>query len=186
MDFTSNTYIFAQIFAFAAMVAFTWSQQCKKRRTLLLYIILGNSLNAVHFFLLGAITGTVLAVIGAIRFGVSIFSTNRIWLLLFLIINTIAAYLVFEGFLLSGTSYLAATFIIISSFLKSDHWMRVALIIGSVGWLVYGVLIGSLVAIVSNGIFLVSSIAGWYRHVYLVRSIPPIRKLRKLKKDTNS
>ena len=172
MDFTSKTYIAAQVFAFLAMAAFTWSQQCKKRTPLLLYIILGNSLNAVHFFLLGAVTGMVLAIIGAVRFAVSIFSTSKLWLAFFLIINTIAAFYVFEGHLLSGTSYLAATFIIISSFLKSDHWMRVAIIIGAFGWLVYGVLIGSIVAIVSNAIFLISSITGWYRHVYLVKSVP--------------
>ena len=137
-----------------------------------MYIILGNALNAVHFFLLGAITGTVLAIIGTVRFAVSIFSTYKLWIALFLIINTVAAYYVFEGYLLSGTSYIAATFIIISSFLKSDHWMRVAIIIGALGWLVYGILIGSMVAIVSNAIFLLSSMTGWYRHVYLVKSVP--------------
>lgn len=170
MDFTSKTYIAAQLFAFLAMASFTWSQQCKKRTPLLLFIVLGNALNAVHFFLLAAMTGTVLAIIGTIRFGVSIFSTHKLWLLLFLSINTIAAYYVFEGYLLSGTSYLAATFIIISSFLKSDHGMRAFMILGAFGWLVYGILIESIVAIISNGIFLVSSIIGWYRHAYLPSS----------------
>jgi len=172
VNFTSTTYIVAQVFALLAMAAFTWSQQCKKRKSLLIYIILGNSLNAVHFFLLGAVTGMVLAIIGAIRFGVSIYSINKLWLIFFLITNTVAAFYVFEGYLLSGTSYLAATLIIISSFLKSDHWMRVAIIIGALGWLIYGVLIGSIVAVVSNAIFLISSITGWYRHVYIVKRIP--------------
>lgn len=163
MDY-SFAYIASQVFALLAMIAFTWSQQCKTRRNLLLLIILGNSLNAIHFFLLAAVTGMVLATIGAIRFSVSIFSTNKVWLALFLILNTVAAYYVFEGPKLSGISYLAATFIIISSFLKSDYWMRLAIIWGALGWLLYGILIGSIVATISNFIFLISSVIGWWRY----------------------
>jgi hypothetical protein len=171
VDFTSNTFIFAQVLALVSTVVSMWSQQCKGRNTLLILFIISNLLNAGHFFLLGALTGVAMAVIGAIRFGVSIFSTNKLWLALFLVINTVATYLVFEGIILSGTSYIAATFIIVSTFLKSDHWMRVSIILGSFGWLIYGVLILSPVFAISSAAFLISSIVGWYRHVYLVQKV---------------
>lgn len=154
------------------MIASIWSQQFKKRETILIFFIIANLLNAVHFFLFNALTGTAMATIGAARFGVAIFSTSKWWLALFLVINTVATYFLFEGILLSGTSYLAATFIIISSFLKSDHWMRMSIILGSFGWLVYGVLIGSLIGIISGALFLGSSIIGWYRHVYVLKIVP--------------
>ena len=166
IDLYSKTYLIAQGFALAAMIVSIVSQQFKERHWLLIFFIVGNLLNSIHFLLLAAITGFVLAIIGAVRFTVSIFSTSKRWLWLFLLINTIALPFIFEGILLSGTAYIAATAIIISTFLKSDHWMRVCIIIGALGWLIYGILIGSIIAIISNGIFLLSSLIGWYRHVY--------------------
>lgn len=171
MDFTSSTYILAQALALLSTVVSVGSQQCKKRETLLIFFIIANLLNAGQFLLLNAMTGAVMSAIGAVRFGVNIFSTNKLWLALFLIINTVATYLVFEGVILSGTSYLAATFIIISTFLKSDHWMRISIIIGSFGWLIYGILVASPVFAASSAFFLISSITGWYRHVYLVKRV---------------
>jgi hypothetical protein len=168
IDLYSKTYLIAQGFALVAMIASIISQQFKNRCWILIFFIIGNLLNAIHFLLLTAMTGFVLAIIGAARFTVSIFSTNKLWLWLFLLINTIVLYFIFEGALLSGTAYVAATAIIISTFLKSDHLMRVCIIVGALGWLVYSILIGSIIAIVSNGVFLLSSIIGWYRHVYKV------------------
>jgi hypothetical protein len=166
VDYASGTYIAAQIFAFASMLVSLWSQQCRTRTMLLVMFIIANLLNAVHFQLLSAMTGVAMALIGAVRFGVSIVSTGKHWLAFFLIVNTIATYMVFEGWLLSGTSYLAATFIILSTFVRSDHWMRVSIILGAFGWLAYGALIGSIVAIISGMAFFISSCVGWYRHVY--------------------
>jgi len=166
IDFSSKAYLFAQVFALAAMLVSIASQQYKKRKSILIFFIIANLLNTVHFLLLGAVTGVALSIIGAVRFAVSIFSIKKLWLVFFLLVNTVALYFVFEGFALSGVSYFAATFIIISTFLKSDHWMRVCIILGASGWLIYGILIGSIVAILSNSFFLISSIIGWYRYVY--------------------
>ncbi len=167
MDIDPNIYILAQAFGLASMLVSIWSQQWKERKMILILFIVSNLFNAGHFYLMNALTGAAMSFIGAARFGVSIFSMHKAWLALFLIINTIATYMFFEGFILSGTSYVAATFIILSSFLKSDHWMRVSIILGSFGWLVYGGLIGSVMAIVSSGFFFLSSVVGWYRYVYL-------------------
>lgn len=142
------------------------SQQYKGRKIILILFIIANLLNAIHFALLGAMTGFVLAIIGAVRFAVSIISTKSFWLFFFLAINTASLFFIFEGYLLSGVSYFAASFIIISTFLKSDNWMRIFIILGALGWLVYGILIGSVVAILSNAFFLISSVVGWYRHIY--------------------
>ena len=171
MDFTSPTYIIAQVFALASVLVSVWSQQYKTRTMMLVLFIVGNLLYAAHFLLLGAITGAALSLVGAVRFGVNIFSTNKLWLVIFLLINAIVTYFVFEGWILSGTSFLAATFIIFSTFIKSDHWMRVSIILGTAGWVVYGILIGSVVSIIGSGVFLISSIVGWYRHVYLAKKV---------------
>lgn len=153
------------------MVVSIWSQQWKERKAILILFIISNLFNAGHFFLMNALTGAAMSFIGAARFGVSIFSIHKAWLVTFLVINTIATYMFFEGFILSGTSYFAATFIILSSFLKSDHWMRICIILGSFGWLVYGGLIGSIMAIVSGGFFFASSVVGWYRYSYLPNQV---------------
>lgn len=166
MDFTSGSYLLAQLFGLLAMLVFIVSQQCKKRETLLTYFIVGNLLNAVHFLLLNALTGAVMATIGAVRFGIGIISTSKYWLAVFILINTVATYFVFEGWLLSGTAYLSVTCMILSGFIRSDYWMRIAIIAGTVGCIVYGILIGSIISIIANTIFLISSSTGWYRHVY--------------------
>jgi hypothetical protein len=166
IDLYSKTYLIAQLFGLLAMLVSITSQQFKSRKKLLILFIISNLLNSAHFLLLSAMSGFVLAIIGAVRFGVSIFSTKKYWLILFLIINTIAVPFIFEGFLLSGIAYLAATSIIISTFLKSDNLMRICIIIGALGWLIYGILIGSVIAIISNAFFLISSIIGWYRYIY--------------------
>lgn len=165
---SSPIYLIAQGFGFCGMLTSIISQQFKLREKILIFFIIANLFNAIHFYLLGAMTGVALATIGALRFGVAIKSTSKYWLYIFLIINTIAAYFTFEGILLTGVSYLAATFIIISSFIKSDHGMRLTIILGGLGWLIYGVLITSIIAVIANGLFLVSSILGWYRHSYKI------------------
>lgn len=167
MNFDSNIYIFAQALGLASMFVSIWSQQWKERNMILVLFIVSNLFNAGHFYLLGAMTGAAMSLIGSVRFAVAIFSVHKAWLVVFLVINTIATYMLFEGFVLSGTSYVAATFIILSSFLQSDHWMRVSIILGSFGWLVYGGLIGSIIAVISGGLFFLSSVIGWYRYVYL-------------------
>lgn len=164
----SPLYLAAQLFGLISVVISVVSQQFKLREKILIAFIFANLFNAVHFYLLGAMTGLALAIIGAFRFGIAIKSTSKIWLYIFLAINTVAAYLMFEGLALTGVSYLAATFIIISSFLKNDSAMRLAIIVGALGWLIYGVLIGSIIAIVANLLFLASSIIGWYRHSYKI------------------
>lgn len=166
MDFTSKTYLISQAFALLAMIVYVVCQQYKRREPILVGFIIGNLLNAIHMFLLGAATGTALSIIGAIRFSVAIFSQHRIWLFIFLLINTIVTWYIFEGYILSFTSYIGATFIIFSSFLKSDHWMRITMILGGIAWLIYGILVGSIVAIIANGLFVISSAIGWYRHIY--------------------
>lgn len=172
MDFLSQInsplYLAAQLFGLISVIISVASQQFKLREKILIAFVFANLFNAVHFYLLGAMTGLALAIIGAFRFGLAIKSTSKVWLYTFLVINTVAAYLMFEGIALTGVSYLAATFIIISSFLKNDSVMRLAIIIGALGWLVYGVLIGSIIAIVANLLFLASSIIGWYRHSYKI------------------
>lgn len=164
----SPLYLAAQLFGLISVVISVVSQQFKLREKILIAFIFANLFNAVHFYLLGAMTGLALAIIGAFRFGIAIKSTSKIWLYIFLAINTVAAYLMFEGLALTGVSYLAATFIIISSFLKNDSAMRLTIIVGALGWLIYGVLIGSIIAIVANLLFLASSIIGWYRHSYKI------------------
>ncbi|MDA0376167.1 MAG: YgjV family protein [bacterium] len=172
MDFTSNTFILSQALVVLSTIVSVWSQQLKKREVILILFIIANLLNAGQFLLLSAFTGAAMSIIGAIRFGVNIFSTNKLWLILFLLINTIATYVFFEGYILSGTSYLASTFVIISTFLNSDHWMRVLIILGLLGWLIYGILIPSPMLVLSSALFIVSGIVGWYRHVYLVWKVP--------------
>ena len=166
MDLTSKAYLLSQAFAIMAMVVYMASQQYKKRQSILVGFVFGNLLNATHMALLGAMTGMTLALIGAVRFTVAIFSTHKGWLVFFLCINTIATYYMFEGYLLSITSYMGATFIIVSSFLKSDNHMRICMILGGLAWTIYTILIGSVMGIVANSLFLVSSLVGWYRHIY--------------------
>lgn len=148
------------------MAVYVVSQQYKNRQGILFGFIVGNLLNAVHMLLLGAIAGTVLAIIGSLRFAIAIYSMHRNWLYFFLLLNTVITYYVFEGYLLSLTSYAGATCIIVSSFLKSDHWMRVAMIFGGTLWMLYGILVGSIIAVFANALFVISSIIGWYRHVH--------------------
>ena len=164
MDLTSKTYLLSQAFAIMAMIVYMASQQYKKRQSILVGFVLGNILNAIHMILLGAMTGMTLALIGAVRFTVAIFSTHKGWLVFFLAINTIATYFVFEGYLLSLTSYLGATFIIISSFLESDNHMRICMILGGIAWTVYTILVSSIIGTVANSLFVVSSLLGWYRY----------------------
>jgi hypothetical protein len=166
---SSPVYLVAQFFGICSMIISIGSQQLKLRGKILIAFIFANIFNAVHFYLLGAISGVALAIIGAFRFGIAIKSTSKIWLYIFLIINTLAAYFTFENIILTGTSYLAATFIVLSSFITKDSQMRIAIILGGLGWLVYGILIGSIIAIIANTLFLSSSIIGWYRHSYKIQ-----------------
>ena len=76
-------------FGEALSIAFLFdlaSFQFKSRMTTLLFFFSAASLIAVHFFLLGAITAAVIGVLAALRFLVSIFTTNRYVMYVFLVL----------------------------------------------------------------------------------------------------
>ena len=156
-------YFLAQIMAVGAFAVGILSQQFKSKKSVFGLLALSNFLNAGHFYLLQANAGMVLAIIGTIRFWGAIYTKSFFILLAFQIINALAIVVTFSGWALSGTAYFAASLIIASGFTDSDHLTRSLLFWGGIGWMLYGVQIGSIVAILSNAFFCASVAIGRLR-----------------------
>jgi len=80
---SSRIYLFAQLFGLCSVIISVVSQQFKLREQILIAFIFANLFNAVHFYLLGAMTGLALAIIGAVRFAIAIKSVSKVWLYFF-------------------------------------------------------------------------------------------------------
>ena len=159
-----DSFLISQVLAAVAFTCGVISFQCKKRRTVLLWLCASALSNACHFFVLGrAGAGTLYAVMG-IRVFTAAFTTDR------------RMMYVFMGLILAGFAWsyerpldilalfgsLLATY---GNFQKTDRKVRLYYMACAVTWMVHNFIAGSPVAVLMEFTFLVSNLIG-YRRIY--------------------
>lgn len=157
-----SNFLLSQILIGIAFVFDLSSFQFKNRKYILICFTVAASLISAHFFLLGENTAGSVVALSAIRFIVSIFTTDKrlMWLFLGLILT--AGIVTFDGIedILSVSAMLLSTF---SVFSAQDKGLRLFMMMGTVLMITHNILIFTPAAILLEVFFLASNLFAYYR-----------------------
>ncbi len=170
--------IIAQCIGILAMVFNIISYQGKCQKTVIVLQLVGGTLFAVNFLMLGATVGGLLNIIAAVRAILFLFkeklkTDNKYWFVGF-IISYVAVYVL--NFTIFGKDLTAFNLIIellpvigmtaltIGFRLKNASDVRKCGLVSSPAWLIYNVAAGSIGAIVCETLTLISIFVGMRRH----------------------
>lgn len=182
--------LIAQTVGIAAMIFNILSYQGKKQSTVIAFQLVGGTLFAVNFLMLGAIVGGLLNIIGAFRAVIFLFKNklkaDRLpWFIGFIAIY-LSTYVL--NFTLFGKEPTAFNLIIevlpvigmisinIGFMRKNASDVRKCGLISSPSWLIYNVAVGSLGATICEILTLISILVGMSRNDKNIESLPSISK----------
>ncbi len=155
-------FILSQVAMFLAMGLDFLSLQFKKRKQIYLTLVFSASLISAHYFLLGKITAGVIVFFSVLRFITCMFTTEKKYLFIFLILNTFALIFTYTE-IYDFIIYLGLFIFIIGNFQKDDKLMRKQMMIGTSLLIIYNAVIFSPMGIIAESSFLLGNIVGYYR-----------------------
>lgn len=158
-----SLFLWSQLVVSLALLLDLLSFQLRDRRRILACLALSCALNAGHFALLGQWSAACLLLLASVRFLVSIWLVRRILMWFFMGLACAAALATYQG-VLSLIGLLASLLQTRAAFFPDDRQLRSWMLLGILCWLVNNLLVGSPVAALMEGLFLVSNLVGYYRH----------------------
>lgn len=157
-----SDFLLSQILIGIAICTDTISFQFKDRNKIVACLLISCTLISAHFMLLGHWTATCLALVAALRFATSLFSTSKKLMALFIIATIVVSIVTYQGLLtIIGCS--GALFGTVASFCKEDKLLRQLMLIGTILWIVHNFLAGSPGAVLMEAIFISSNLVGYFR-----------------------
>lgn len=162
-----SLFVFSQILAALAFLFGMASFQFKPRKTVLICIFFCAIFNASHFLVLERYAAGTLIFINALRFLVAAFFPSQRWMWVFIGLSFVSFVFTWQDWVsLLG---LAATLIgTVGTFKHTDREVRIYLMWVSAFWVLHNLLVGSPVAMLMEGCFLLSNYWG-LRRFYLAR-----------------
>ncbi|MCD4694523.1 YgjV family protein [bacterium] len=165
----TTPFIISQVVMFIAMGFDFLSLQFKKREYTFLCLIVSASLISTHYFLLNKTAAGIIVFISVLRFITCYFTTNKKYLILFILLNTISLFFTYKE-LSDLIIYVGLFIFIIGNFQANNKLMRKLMMIGTSIIVLYNAIIFSPMGFIGEGIFLVSNFIGYYRH-YIRKNI---------------
>lgn len=159
----STPFIVSQVLMFLAMGFDFLSLQFKERKQIYLTLVVSASLISIHYFLLNQITAAIIVFFSVIRFITCIFTTNKKYLIAFLVLNTLTLIFTYTS-VWDLLIYTGLFIFIIGNFQKNKKLMRKQMMVGTSLIIIYNLIIGSPMGVVVESSFLISNIIGYYRH----------------------
>ena len=159
-----------QIIGFAGTALFILSFQIKENKKLFLMQLLSFAISVVHYFMIGAITGSGIMLINVLRCVVMYFYNDKSWarwkiwpvvLVAAYVANTVLTWDTWLSLLpLIGT--LACTY---GCWSRNPRTIRMAnLLLGSPTWLVYDIVQGSVSASIMESLTIISILVSLVRY----------------------
>lgn len=167
-----SSFIISQILMFFAIGFDFLSMQLKERKHIYLALVFSASLISSHLFLLWKTTTWIIVLFSVLRFIVCMFSTNKKYLIIFVLLNTITLIYTFTE-IYDLILYAWLTIFIIWNFQNNEKTMRKIMMIGTLLTIAYYIVIFSPMAIIAESIFLSSAVIWYYRH-YVKKDITKI------------
>ncbi len=157
-----SAFVISQILIGIAFIFDIFSFQFKSRKKTLICFVAAASLISAHYFLLGQETAGFVIALSAIRFFVSIFSTDKRLKYLFLALVTITGILTYDELLdlLAIAAGYLATFAV---FQPNEKLMRQIMMVSSSCIIILNVLIFTPVGILTELFFIGSNIVSYWR-----------------------
>jgi len=180
-----SSFLLSQILIGIAFIFDLSSFQFRNRKHILICFTIAASLISAHFFLLGENTAGSVVALSAVRFVVSIFTTDKRLMWLFLGLILFAGIVTFDGLedILSVSAMLLSTF---SAFSAQDKKLRLFMMCGTVLMITHNILIFSPAAIILEVFFLLSNLFAYYRYYLKVsRSTSDIKVKKSIQLTTD-
>ena len=157
-----SSFILSQLLIGIAFIFDLSSFQFKNRKHILICFTIAASLISAHFFLLGEYTAGSVVALSAVRFIVSIFTTDKRMLWLFLVLILLAGAVTFDGFedSLSISAMLLST---LSAFSIEDKKLRLFMMSASTLMITHNILVFTPAGILLESFFLASNLFAYYR-----------------------
>lgn len=161
----STNFIFIQLIGFVGLLLFALSFQPKTKQKILGFQVFSFLFWALHYALLGAWTGTALALLNSLRvIAFYKYKTRPRWLLYtFLILALLFAAITWEGYIslfVVGGVFFAT----ISTFQQDEQKLRYLFPPSNIMWIVYNLFVRSYSGVLSEIIVLISIIVGIFRN----------------------
>lgn len=163
MIILTPAFIISQIAMFIAMGFDFLSLQYKKREYTFLCLIISASLISAHYFLLNKIAAGVIVFFSVLRFITCYFTTNKKYLFIFILLNTISLFFTYKE-IYDLIIYVGLVIFIIGNFQKDNKLMRKLMMMGTSILIIYNSIIFSPMGIIVESSFLTSNFIGYYRH----------------------
>ena len=129
----------------------------KEPKMILTYQVTSNFAYTVHYFLLGALSGTFCSLIGIIRNAVLIkFNNKKIIIPIFSILYLIVTILFYEG-IYSVLPMIANIIYLISITQKNKKIILIGAITSSAFWVTYAIFVNSYASIITESILMISN-----------------------------
>lgn len=153
--------VLTQVIGVIAMIAFALSYQMKTQRNIVLFQLTGGAIFAVHYLMLGSLTGFCLNLVGAMRCAVysqrgKKWADSVIWVIFFGLLAVGVSFVTRETF----WDYLPAMAMVLSGvalYITNVKMIRILSLLVSPMWLVYSVVQSSLGSFL-NEIFTLTSV----------------------------
>ena len=162
-----TAFIISQIAMFIAMIFDFLSLQYKKREYTFLCLIFSASLISAHYFLLNKTAAGVIVFFSVLRFITCYFTTKKKYLVIFLVLNTIALFATYKE-IYDIIIYIGLFIFIIGNFQEDNRKMRKIMMVGTSILVLYNIIIFSPMGVIAEGSFLLSNFIGYYRY-YIIK-----------------
>lgn len=140
--------------------------QTNKRQKMILFGLCGCLLWAMHFYLLGALTGMALNLVAAVRFYVYYRTKptkSNIWIMWsFLGITALATILTWQGWI-SLLPFIGTASGVVAFWQTNTKYIRRLAMASPPPWLLYALMVGSYPGIVVESLLLLSNLVGQAR-----------------------
>jgi hypothetical protein len=163
-----NILTIAQGIGFIALAIEFYIMQCNHREKMLKFKLMGHALFFLHYFFLGALTGSIVNIVGGIRVYIFKKRFNKNWAY-----NKILPYIFTIAFLSIGIftwdGYISLLPVMgmvlgtIAFWSKETKQIRILLLLSIMPWIIYNILVQSYAGIIGSTIILISNFIGIYR-----------------------
>ncbi len=159
--------MFAQALGILGFILSIISFQQNTQKRIVLFQFLGNVSFCIHFYLIGAYTGSILNGIGIVRSFIYYFKDKRwassdVWIFVFSVIFVVTGIITWDG-PLSVLPTVAMVLTSISFGIKNPKIVRRVAFPSSPLWLIYNVVKGSLGGVLTECFTMISILVAMYR-----------------------
>lgn len=179
-------YLISQIFALTATTLDLIAVQRRKKVQLLNFNTVSATFSALHYLFLGAWSGLLVKILGATRDGVAAYEaskkkTSKILPIIFVAFYIVAGIVSYKS-PVSLLPTIASSIYTIVIYTADVSKVRKAAVVCTLFWLIYNICAFSIVAILSDTIFITDGLVAIYRYRKKTKKRRTVRKVSKKKK----